>query len=194
MSPSLGQCARCFDPTPAVTRERLTVGAGTYDLPLCDRHADMFQREMYGWTRVGTLVDPPRAFASKRPDLEPRRGRVVASHLHVPVARAPETLPPEAPAARPVTRLSPPALPLGHEEWTFSEHALDRSRSREVSKEEALWCVLCPDVVRPGTQAGTKAHVRGNVQVVVNPTQRRIITVIDRSVTTEQELAHAASY
>lgn len=190
MAPArLGDCVRCFDPRPAVTVKRLTVGAdGAYDLALCAQHGDLFTRDMYGWTRCGTLADD---------EAEPRRlptgnrGTVIVSHVHIPVVAVDD--PVDEPDVTPYEHNKPhpsaSALPDGWEQWTFTSHALDRQVTRGVSKAEALWCALDPDVIRPGSVAGTFIHVKQHVQVVVNPAQRRIVTVIDRTISSEQEVS-----
>jgi hypothetical protein len=206
MTTKLGNCNRCFDPRPATTRERITFGSSSYDLELCDPHADLLRRDLYGWTRCGTLVEESTFRGRRRVEAdEPattRRGTVEASYIHIPIARVAAVEPPERPAgppAAPPRGLRPPAeslLPQGYEEWTFTDHAMDRQGTRGIGREEALWCALAPDIARPGTRPGTLIHIRGRIQVVINPLQRKIITVIDRSQNTldqEEELAHAAS-
>lgn len=207
----LGDCVRCFDPTPATTTERLTVGGDEYELELCERHADGFHRDIFAWTRLGTLVeDEDRAFFRRPRDTDAQRGQVVAAHIHIPTARETPAVPaPVAPAPVPAppaqdySGLSwaelmvrqvqlPGALPPGFASWTFSDHALERQEARGVSRAEALWCAAEPDIVHPSGRPNILIHKKGHVETVVNPTEKRIITVINRTITKEEE-ARAAS-
>ena len=194
MSGKLGPCGRCFSPTAAVTVERVAFGNSTYEIPLCNPHADAFRREMFAWTRCGRLEEEETFFRRREVADGESRGRVVASYVHIPVSRPREQPPEPEPPKTP--QLSRPTVPPGAHAWTFSDHALDRQDERGVSTEEALWCAVAPDSVRPGKrQPGTMVHIRGRVRIVVNPVMKRIITVYDASAmnTEEQELEHAAS-
>jgi hypothetical protein len=172
--------------TPRKAVEVITVGVGDdlYRIPLCDAHADACQTDLFGWTRCGTIVnDSSRDIG----------GTVVASHVHVPVHRVPE-LTPGAPESPPDFAMVPtprrePGLPAGHEDWTFSHHALMRRATREIPELDAWWAVLHPDVIRQGNQEGTRVHVRGSVQVVVNPATRTVLTVC-RKTNTEEVQQH----
>lgn len=199
MTVRLGNCARCFQPTPAASIERFSFGGSTYNLPLCDPHADMFLTDMFAWSRCGVLDE---SLVPARPAAERKRGTVMKAHVHVPAARTPEgseqamaeviVLP--EPVKKPAVDYAELGLPEGWDTWKFSEHAMDRRESRLVSPIEAMWAAQAPDVVRPGKTEGTSVHTKGHVQVVVNPAQRIIVTVINRNLRTESEdLAHAAS-
>jgi len=197
--PKPPNCGRCFTPTPAVTKERYTFGQSTYDLHLCDAHADAFRRDMHSWARCGTLAEETPFFTPPRrgdnQELDNAFGTVVASYLHVPTFRpaseqitvtepvvtVPEPRP--KPAGRPALSLVPD---VG--EWNLTNHALERMELRRVSREDALLAATFPDIVQPGTREGTAIHTRGPIRVVVNPHERRILTVVDRRVTSDQEL------
>lgn len=180
-----GSCSRCLFPTPADAVQHLIYERRRYTMPLCDRHADDFHRVMLMWARCGTILTAPSRSvltpdtllvpARVEPALVPTTAAPVAP-ASLPVQSAPVTEP--APQVRPRWDRS---LPLGHEEWTFTEHALQRGVERSVTRAEALWCALCPDTVLPGRRPDTETHVRGNIAVVVNPVQKRIVTVIDRN-------------
>lgn len=197
--PKLGDCARCFVPTPATTTETLTTGAGTFELELCDQHDGMYHQDMTTWTRVGRLVETYSFFGpGRRPDEERRRGTVAVAKLAIPI-----------PTARPEPVLdnvvdddgevhldpfSPLPLPEGYEEWSFAKHAIERSGERAVRPEAALWAACQPERIHAGNLPGVMCHVRDGVRVVVNPEQKRIITVIDLTAQTkDQEITNAAS-
>jgi hypothetical protein len=185
-----------------VTKELFSFGDSTYRVALCDSCADKFQRELLTWARCGELVEgePTRTRPRKRAEAEtgptstrtlsetaaPRRGTVLAGHVHVPVVTVPEP--------RSITPKSARSddLPFGAERWSFTEHALERQEARGIDRNQALWAALAPEIARPSDRPGIKVHIRGDVQVAVSPRQRRIITVINRSLS-RQELPHAAS-
>ncbi len=195
----LGDCRRCFDPKPAVTVERFSFGGSAYNLALCDRCADRFLTDMFGWSRCGVLdedVEPPR------PRDSGRRGTVYKTHMHVPTARSEDAEVVEVVKVvepnRPAKALSEQdlGLPAGWDTWRLTEHAMDRKDLRKVSPVEAMVAAQDPDIVRPGKMPGTFVHIKDHVHVVVNPAEHTIITVANRNLTPdgkEQELANAAS-
>lgn len=206
--PRLGACRRCLSNRPAVTEETITVGSGTYKIPLCNKHADMFYDDIVKWTRLGVIQDEPGTrslpMATSKPTsaasspatstcrTRSGAGRIVASHLAIPSVPQVET--PAVPAPRKIYYLSD-GLPVGHEGWSFTPHALERMKLRNVSRAEALWCALVPDIVRPSSDPDhpeNTVHIRGAVKVVVNVRNKRVVTVVDRNAPKEQELLHAS--
>lgn len=187
----LGTCVRCMTPRRAVTVERLSFGTSTYRLPLCDQHADMFQANMFGWSRCGELEEEFVSFAPKiEPPPERQLGRLVASHVAIP-AGEPVAKSPEPVRDVPQPRFDPTPL-INASRWTFTEHARERMTQREVGEQDALWCAEHPDVIRDGDE-GRKVHIRGPIKVVVDPATHRIITVADRRYEDqERELSHAS--
>lgn len=196
MTGGLGHCVRCMTPRKAATIERLSYGSSTYQLPLCDQHADKFQLDMFGWSRCGDVVEEFVSFAPKVEVQERNLGRLVVSHLHIPAqAPAPEPEAVEVPP-RPQPRFDTSPL-IKAERWSFSQHARDRMEQRGVSEDEALWCAEFPDVVRDG-EDGRRVHSRGPIKVVVDPETNVIITVADRRKTDDhptdlhKEFEHAS--
>lgn len=171
---NLGDCSRCLFPTPATTISRLAYKRGRYALPLCEQHADRFTADMISWARCGTILDTRPAVRRLRPTPQPAK-------TVVPACIAPEPVP-AAPRWN-------PSLPIDHDEWTFTSHAQERANARQVTQPEALWAATCPDVVRPGRTPNTALHIRGDVHVVVEPTTKTILTVVNRH--PRQEHQHA---
>ncbi len=194
----LGQCVRCFNPTPATTRERMSFGGDEYDLDLCEQHADRYQQDMFGWVRYGRIQEQPSRFdRRRREDEDLDRGQVVVAHIAVPQARQAEPEPEprevEEPAkdewgltyAQQAAQQMLGVVPEGFELWRFSEHALERQEARGISRIEALWAAADPSIVAPGNRPGTLRHRREHVEVIVNPAQKRIITVINKNIVTD---------
>lgn len=184
---TLGDCVRCFKPRRAVTVQRLSYSSSTYDLALCEEHADKFFTDMFGWSRCGELVEDYVSFAPAPAPVEERNlGRLVVSHLAV----APSVVEPEPRALPPKPRFDPVPL-IDPSTWTWTEHARERATQRGVSDEEALWCAQHPDTIRDGDD-GRKVHTRGPIKVVVDPHTRRIITVADRRYEDQESISNAS--
>lgn len=162
-----GNCRRCLFPEPAKALVRLAYKADRYSIALCRRHADKFDLDMTSWARCSTVLEVP---------VDPQPAPVQVQQ-RIPVARSIEPAPADA----------APALPVGHDEWTFTVHALQREALRGVTHAEVLWAVLDPEVVRPGRTSTTEIRIRGHVHVVVEPDARTILTVVNR----EQEQQYA---
>ena len=179
----IGDCARCFEPTPAVSIERFSFSGGAYTVPLCRRHVEMLQRDFYVWAMAGT----PAADDVVDDDLDTiGRGTVLFTSEDFLAVRDEEQLVDDDDVHHddaPVLHLPPP----GWDTWTFTLHAMDRRESRGVSPIEAKWCAQDPDFIWPGTTPGTEVRTKQHVKVVVNPQQRRIITVMNRNLVDEPD-------
>lgn len=191
MARSLGNCVRCARQHPATTTQKIAFGDSTYELRLCEAQADNLLRDMISWGRCGTIVETDDA-ATFKPKAEPvrreRGGVVVASHVHVPNA----TLRPveqEQPATTVPIQRKPrfdTSLPINHDRWVWTDHAIQRARLRHLSSEEVLWCAEHPDTVRPG-DGDSVIHIRGHVKVALDPATYEIIMVADRRYPDDEE-------
>jgi len=188
-SRTLGACVRCFIARAATTIERLTFGGATYDLALCEQHANMMMTDMTGWTRCGTIVDdapqppPPATFTPVKTSTPLRSPRELVA---IPKARP---APPPAALKVPVAPEEPVAWFTADEpQWHLSIHALERIAERDIPRIDALWCAEHPDVTRPGKQPGTFIHVRGSIHVVTAPQYRTILTVWNRNFANDAEM------
>lgn len=191
----LGDCGRCMPQHPATTVQQISFGDSSYELRLCERQADNLLRDLFGWARVGTILEPEDK-ATFKPKSQPaprqRGGTLVASHMHVPtqVIEPVEELP-ALPMPIPRKPRIDPSLPINQDRWVWSDHAIQRARLRRLTSEDVLWCAEHPDTVRPGRTADTLVHIRGHVKVVVDPTTHQILTVSDRRDDDERDLQNA---
>ena len=179
--PKRSLCGRCFLPTPSTTTERLTFGTSSYDIDLCDAHADALRRDLYSWTRCGRPVEENPLWRRPLTPADDRLGTVKASYVHVPsagghiVEAQPEAVPPPPePASLPHLRI---VGDIGR--WRMSEHALERSVQRGISVEDAVLAAESPDLTVPGRN-GAHIHTRGDVNAVVDRERCVILTVTNR--------------
>lgn len=140
------QCGRCL--RPAATIERMTIGAGTYDIPLCDDHGDALQRLLFGWARSGSIVDDIPM--QRRPELVEIDLPVESPTVVViePPAR-------QAPAARqaPVTAPAPAPRPAPAPIPQIRRHEPGRYTAEELALARKP---VVPPVITPPPAAPTK--------------------------------------
>lgn len=151
-------CDRCLEPTPATDEQVIALNATRYRLHLCDKHADLLQRDFFAWSRVGDLLDderPLRALAA------PVGGELLASYVAIP----------KAVCAPPVT------VEGSTETWDWSQHALGRADLRRISREAVAQAVRAPHRIEPGHEPGEQVRWRGDLAAVVDITKHTILTV-----------------
>lgn len=170
MAPHRATCCRCISPTTSTRTERFTIESAKYELDLCEKHAQQFDREIGGWTRIAREVTP-EVHAGR---LEITRAREVAK---------------TAVTERPLPRITPPAdgtvvsrrLPPTYHRWSLSAHAHQRCNERQISQSDALMCASDPAFAYPHDVDPAKwIHVRGDVLTVVNPSTYEVVTVMPR--------------
>ena len=166
--PTGKNCARCVTPTRATITAAFAYEKTNYQIPLCEPHATMFDRDMIGWLRLATEVDAqPSAITPLRPrDDSP------------PIRRFIPKGPPrevnldeyEAPNVRAVIR--PGAL-----EYQFTKHAEERMQERGISRREVYQLIADPSKSRTTSKNGTHVYRKGDLKIVVNEIDKMIITV-----------------
>ncbi len=67
-------CARCIEPKLSTHTHRLTLDEETYELHLCDTHDEKLERDLRGWLRMATFVEPPKVFKTALKPVTPPRG------------------------------------------------------------------------------------------------------------------------
>jgi hypothetical protein len=170
---ALGHCVRCFVKKPATTVSELVFMGVEYQFPLCEQHADMLTTQMFGWTRVGKVVDT--AVEAMDADLRAARVPVVMSRVveHVEndePAVWQETLPQ---GVRELLADIP-----GIREWRMTRKAQARLKEDGIDVATVLLTAVAPESTKPSTQdEDVSLHSRGNVTAVVNPGTRTIISV-----------------
>jgi hypothetical protein len=81
-------------------------------------------------------------------------------------------------------------LPPGVKDWTPEPHVIERAHQRGFALLEVLMTAAEPEMVVPNPQRDDSMfHIRGDCQVVVNPAQRVIITVMPSKYSTPETLA-----
>lgn len=188
--PALGKCRRCFHPKPATTQVDVGFGGAEYRLSLCEDHADRFQSDLFGWTRVADVIYETRS-----------REAAIALRERVPVPAAVEVAEPE-----PEPELAPwhEALPHGVREalsdvpgirdWRLSRTARARAAEADIEVSTVLLAAVMPERTRPSDQDPTVSlHTRGNVTAVVCPSNSTILSVSRRSTREEPFRGYKAS-
>lgn len=181
-------CQRSSKPHPATTTERFSFSGSTYEIDVCDAHADELYRDFFSWARLGrdvSAVERARLSAEKR-----------AATVAFPVMRRVEAQDePVAPKFRTVLSDLPPKA----ERWGLTDHARERCELRGVTREQALWAAVDPATDRPSHTGDPSLRVRkrGTIVAVVNVDTESILTVWDAAAPQneqQQELDYAAHH
>lgn len=184
-------CIRCYFGGSKGATDQIKVGYGSseYALDLCNKHAAEFDDMMWGWLRIGRLIDDDN-FANGVASLS-ETARLAPRIEHTPseppvesgtIARAPSK------TEMDVIRLR----------WIISNHAEDRLAERGplfgFGVDDVLRAAELPERSHRDRTRDTDGddwedvwvHWRGNVKVVVNRTKRIVLTCGGRDV-----VAHA---
>ncbi len=205
----IGKCQRCFGgQVPAVRRVRFNFDGVPYETLLCHNHFERIRDDMLSWIRTATELGaaPVEAAPAVRParligsapsggDRAPiRLPRIVSANVMAANQPGQRTdtgafLPAASPAAESPAHESLFTRPneLRHdtiENWQdgFTDHALERMQSRQVSVTQVLRCIQatgktrrCPS--KPGGDPDTALYEFEDVRVVVNERTNSILTV-----------------
>lgn len=177
-APRLGDCVRCYSKKRATVLKTLTVGEDSFDFPLCEGHADLFETQMYAWTRIGQIVTvaAPPAWTQEK------REKVALPAMPLPVVEevAEEELPlwtDEVPEdLRNVLEDYP-----GLRDWRLSRKARERAGEHNIELFTILLAAEAPLEVEPSRlDDDASLHSRGPVTAVVNTDNRTVLTVYRR--------------
>jgi hypothetical protein len=184
--PKLGSCRRCYLPKPATSLQIVDWGGESYQLALCDDHADMLQTAMFSWTRVGEIIVPAQVHApvaTVSPAAAPaaRQGPPV----RIPVPPPPTTVevvdPPQEPAwlesvpenVRELARSAP-----GMCNWRLTAKARQRADEAGVDLLAVLLAAEAPEDTRPsGKDPSACLHTRDGVTAIVNVQTKVVLTM-----------------
>lgn len=180
-------CDRCplnKKPVPATRTIRFGFGDTFWDIDVCELHGHQLERDLYGWGRLGRVVEQQqlgRMFGSDY-SANARRLSELRSEQHREDRAVDDARRSELAAATGTELLArvqgpQPAAPEDAGEYVFTEHALMRLEEREISAINALWAASSPKLRRPARQQGLIIHERDGVKVVLNPQTKAIITV-----------------
>lgn len=177
-------CDRCLGEKRAENHERFTFMGTDYELDLCDKHADMLQRDMGAWTRVAREVERPTYFPAV---VElPRPERVIP--LPEPATGDSSPKPPPAETAEPAVE----PIPVSAMQWRWSEHAEKRLAERGpqygFDRRDVLLAIAKGVTYPVADEPKKKRKVLGPVSVVVEPRKKTIVTVMPNSLTWGRDL------
>lgn len=156
-------CVRCFTKKRASVIGKFSYEEHHYEVPVCDTHADMFDRDMQIWTRLAEEVQPKKAV-----------GSTPTTWVPFPVSNGGvEDLGDERPAGPVKGEISLEAMT-----YTFTPHAEMRMATRKLTRQDIYRVISSQDkTTRAGNSLDTLVHRLGDVHVVVNPHQKSVITV-----------------
>lgn len=188
-------CDSCIKDTRATTTVRFSFAGADYTIDLCEKHADAIQRDIMSWARLATEIERPSAFM--RPDVirehTRRDASVVAFNKDKPPAEkspspSQESGSPTAPPpVAPLYSTGGMNVPATAKNWTLSEHAKEQLEERGpkygFTREDVFLCCVQPEWTNQSSTAKGDCvqHFRGNVQVIVNPQEKTVVTVLPRS-------------
>lgn len=175
-------CDRCLKDTLATDTVRFSVGDTEYEIDVCEKHADMFQRDISGWTRVAREKERPNFFA--RSDVQRERHNSIRVETQQRARPAPTEPKNHPPIERPEVRVS----------WYLSQHAEERLEERGpvygFERKDVFLAAQAPEEVTPQAEEDRFMYVRGKVALIVSRQSSTILTVMPATWNTE-ELAHA---
>jgi hypothetical protein len=160
-------CMRCHVPTSSCCRVTFTYEDLDYELDLCQRHTDDYDRDMQMWCRMARESKPPAVvnvpvYTFGKVPVAVTDGGVVSEPAAVPIAVSGE--------------ISPEAMT-----YTFTEHAIQRMRKRQITNEAIFRVITAPEITRPGSDPANptaEVLIRGDVKIVANRNRRRVISVM----------------
>lgn len=177
---------------------------------MCDKHAEMFDREWNAWVMLSTETDPPaeyvgsvvrpsRGFATMDRAAEAARVKELRERIQeremerqaaeFAARRAAEIEKQQTFEREDLARRSIP----GAAEWRISYHARERMVERNFTIEEVLRAACQPDHTydQPWRGQSNKIFQRADCRLAVDVARKTIITVIDRHDTLETAEAFA---
>jgi hypothetical protein len=145
----------------------------TVHLRLCNTHATKFDKDQGQWVAVGAIVSEAEVPA------KPAAAPPVA--VHDPDANKRLLALTQSAAERRAAAAKVRRLPSVADQWQVTRHAADRAQERRFTVDQMLRAAVDPEKVIPSPKSATAVyHARGDCCVVVNPAQKRIITVHDK--------------
>lgn len=162
-------CARCAFPKRSEFLISFTYEGFDYEMPLCEQHVELFDREMTGWTRLAKEIGPSSGRDHRPPPKS--NGLSPGTAIHFPVTHA-GVVADDRVTVDPRKAVSDEAMA-----YALSEHALERMTQRQVSVNEVYAAISRPTIQRGGRSPNTLVLLSGDVKVVVNSEEKRVLTV-----------------
>lgn len=184
-------CDRHTTDEPSTTTMKFSLNGVDWEIDLCEQHADMLQRDIMGWARLAREKERPSMFRSSE-EVRAYTHSNYGSGQHNGLDKKPVTREPAASAL--------PALPAVADNWTLTPHAEEQLEERGpvfgFTRADVFLACVEPEHTMDA-KGGRKHHYRGNVQLIVSPIDKKVVTVLPRSTRDfqeqEQELASAAN-
>lgn len=184
-------CDRCYKEAPATTQRIFAIEDRHYLLDLCEKHGQMFDREMSNWFMVAADVENPYTAEKKTKSdyFIAENERMTKSILDAAAAvrdEASVTLFGKMRAeqvAREEEENAYKAIP-GAAKWRFSNHARKRMKERGYTVTDVLQICSFPTGTEAVPWRGPDQVVyygQGKDRVVVNDVSHVIITVVDKA-------------
>jgi hypothetical protein len=175
-------CDRCGygKERPATQTRKFSLDDDHYKIDLCDPHAEMFDRDLGVWSRLGrddeSYQPTARVFTQDAIERERRAAEVRAKSQ--PELFSPDAGDAQIATAMKLVRNSAHADAL---RWRLTPHAHERAAEREVTVAEVIECAAHPDhVVSSDRGDHSMVHHKGDVRVCVDPKDKVVITVYPR--------------
>lgn len=161
---------------PATRVEIISLGTSRFQLELCEDCGSRLDREFYAWARLGQQLE-----TEVGPSF--RGGYDVEQHRHTAELRHEQTQADrDTHAARlesdsPIIGYMGTGLPVSAGKWIFTKHAIERLSERNIRLIDALRAASQPKIQRPGRDTNVFIHVSNGIQVAVDRSTNRILTV-----------------
>lgn len=173
------------DERPAVATRIFSIDGDWFELPVCEEHDAMFDRQFSPWRISAEAIDAPvkerRSEFFKAEDIA--AGRRIAELREKEASKVRAQSFAERRAIEIEKEMQTKAEEIawnvipGAKLWTVTKHARDRMAEYDIDLDQVLLAATIPDVVLKG-QDGKHTQRRGDTNIVVNPTEYVVITVL----------------
>lgn len=179
-----------------------------YEIPLCDSHAEMFDRDFNKWVMLSEEIDNPYVDESSTTSVngifssqldEQRRLRELKEVAAVKERERIAAEERQRAANAKLTETHARKLIPGSMKWKITQHAYMRMVQRGVSVFDVLKAAAQPEQTYYHPRNGELAaiHQCGHVRIAVDEDTHSVITVIDREAKVDekpQQFANAAAH
>ena len=162
---------------PATRTEIISIGTSRWQLKLCEKHGSDLDREMFGWGRLGEQLEDHVGTAFRGYDVEQHRRTAELRAEQTRADRDAEPLAMTLAAATIKAEANRTGLPVSAGKWVFTQHAIERLSERNIRVIDALRAASQPKVQRPGRDRNVWLHSSEGVNVAVDRSTNRILTV-----------------
>lgn len=191
-------CDKCPTETEATVTDRFSLNGFKFEIDNCDEHSAELYGLIMAWGDLGRMTGEPSVLEQRRPvaqaiDVTPRATRVADAPEPEKTWSVPAK--PKRTEDRPLTVVpSEPGLPMTAQHWRLDPHAEEQMERRGFDLPRVLMAADKPGwMVRSTRDPRLEERKRGNLTVIVDPAERRVITVYDHTKSDSEATAWAAS-